>query len=230
MKRYSSAAGRKLRRLCADLRGLAMIEFALAMPLLLIIGTCGIEYSWLALCNMRVSHAALDAADNATRIGSTNSSGTAQLIYETEINDVLQGIRLEGANFNLLTQGRVTISSLESTQDSSGKWYQFLHWQRCAGTQSGTGYDSTYGVAPTDDSGLKVTSMGDASAPITAPQGYGLIFVEVNYLYQPLFASWVIAPRKLHYTASMIVRDNRDLSSGITANNSAKQTCNLHAA
>jgi Flp pilus assembly protein TadG len=222
-------ARRSLNRLRADQSGLALIEFALALPLLLMVGTCGIELSWYALCNMRVSHAALDLADNATRIGSTNSSGTAQLIYETDINDVLQEIRLEGAGFNLLTQGRVTMSSLESTQDSSGNWYQRLHWQRCVGTQS-TGYDSSYGVAPINDSGIKVTSMGDSSAPVTAPQGYGLIFVEINYLYTPLFGTMVIAPRQIHYTASMIIRDNRDLSSGITANNSTKQTCNLHNA
>ena len=39
-----------------------------------------------------------------------------------------------------------------------------------------------------------------------------MMFVEINYLYQPLFSSWLISNARIHYIASFIVRDQRDFS------------------
>jgi Flp pilus assembly protein TadG len=45
---------RNLRRLRRDDSGLALVEFALTVPLVIAVGCWGVELSYLALTNMRV--------------------------------------------------------------------------------------------------------------------------------------------------------------------------------
>jgi hypothetical protein len=53
-----------------------------------------------------------------------------------------------------------------------------IHWQRCLGTKSGTGYDSSYGTSttaagtiatPTNAGTTAASGMGDSNAQVTAP-------------------------------------------------------------
>jgi hypothetical protein len=124
----------------------------------------------------------------------------------------------------LTTNGRITLSSLENIQqsyDTATGPVQRIHWQRCLGTKSGAGYDSSYGTTTTTagttatlaDAGTTVASgMGNAGAQVTAPVGSGVMFVEVNYLTKPLFGSFLVSPTRIHYIASFIVRDGRSYS------------------
>ena len=76
------------RRLRRDRSGLALLEFAFTAPIVLSIGMYGIENANLALANMRTSQAALNIADNASRLGFTTSSNIQQM-REYDINDVV---------------------------------------------------------------------------------------------------------------------------------------------
>ena len=235
MIRANATRGAPLRRLTADLardrRGLALLEFALALPLVVTIGFYGIETANLALANLRVSQIALNLADNASRVGLQSDLPSVQL-REVDINDILQAAKIQGAKFNLTTNGRITLSSLEKTGGT-----QRIHWQRCIGLKSGTGWDSSYGTTkPTDGIGTSSTSlgtttggMGEPGAKVVAPDESGVIFVEVNYLYKPVVGSWVLRPRTLHYTASFIVRDNRDFTQVYNPGDAPRATCDLHA-
>lgn len=224
-------------RLRADRRGLALLEFALTLPLVLAVGGWGIELSSLALCNLRVSQYALNLADNASRVGLDQAAGVTNM-RETDANDALQGARLEGASINLTTNGRITLTSLENVQQSyDSARVQRVHWQRCLGVMSGTGYDSTYPTVPITagsdgskaNAGLTVTSYGPAANPVTAPNDTGVMFVEVNYLYKPLFGSLYVSPTIVHYVASFIVRDNRSFVQIYNlAPAATPSTCNLH--
>ena len=99
------------------LRGVAIMEFALSMPLVLMFGCYGIELSNLARANLQVSQIALNLADNASRVG--NSDGlAAQQLREVDINDVLQGARFQGNALQLTHHGRITVSSLENVQQT----------------------------------------------------------------------------------------------------------------
>lgn len=220
--------------------GLALIEFAYAAPIVMTIGCYGIEISHLALTNLRVSEIALNLADSASRVGVSSNLATTQL-REVDINDVLQGARLKGAvgGMNLTTYGRVTLSSLENVQQTYDTApVQRIHWQRCIGLMSGTGYDSTYGTTSTTagtdatqtNAGTTTASgMGDTGFKVSAPAGSGLMFVEVNYNFQPLFGSLFVSPRIIHYTASFIVRDKRDFAQVYNPSPAAtRSTCNLH--
>jgi Flp pilus assembly protein TadG len=128
------------RLLSADRSGLALLEFAFTAPLVVALGLYGTEVANLALANLRVSQIALNLADNASRVGVQSSLVTQQL-REVDINDIFAAVQTQGKAWDLTTRGRITLSSLEA--DSAGK--QVIHWQRCIGTMSGTGYDSSYG-------------------------------------------------------------------------------------
>ena len=207
------------RRLAHDCRGLALLEFAFAGPLVLALGLYGVEMGNQSLVHLRISQIALSLADNASRMGEMTSSNIEQM-REGDMNDVLQAARLQGAAIKLGTYGRVTISSLENVQQSyDTSPVQRIHWQRCMGQKSGAGYASSYGVAPPNagttataaDAGtVASTGMGDTGRKVMAPPGAGLIFVEVNYDYQPIVSGWLANPFRIHYVASMIVRNNRD--------------------
>jgi hypothetical protein len=226
------------RRLTRDARGAALLEFALALPILLTLGGYGIELGNLALTNMRISQIALTLADNASRIGVNNGSAMFQL-REGDVNDILQGARLMGAGLKLTTYGRVTISSLENVQRSfwdgtaDSAPVQRIHWQRCVGTMKGaTGsktfpsYDSNNGVAADSPSQLatvgtdqtqanagKVSAGMGSNPTVVAPSApSGVIFVEVNYQYQPLFGTMFAKKQLIHYVGSFIVRDRRDFA------------------
>lgn len=210
-----------LRRLAPASSGVAMLEFALALPVVLVLGCYGVETANLAIANLRVSQLASNLADNGSRLGLMSSSSSVVQLREIDINNALQATRLQGDAIDIGTNGRVILSSLEYVQQSYDTApVMRIHWQRCFGMKSGTGYDSSYGTtgvsAGTDatkaNAGTTVAGMGDPGAVVTAPSGSALIFVEVNYSYQPLFGSTFMSPSRLHYVASFIVRDRRDFA------------------
>jgi Flp pilus assembly protein TadG len=225
-------SARALRR---DRSGLALIEFAYTLPLILMLGVLGIETANLAVTNMRVSQIALNLADNASRVGERTALATQQL-REVDINDVLQAVRLQGESLELTQRGRITLSSLEA--DNAGT--QRIHWQRCIGRRSGLNYDSSYGTAPTNAgtqpgpsfAGTVMTDgMGPTGRRVRAPNNSGVMFVEINYDYQPIIDFYGIVPGRIHYTASFIVRDNRDFSQVFNPSPTAQRaTCDLYTA
>ena len=217
------APRRSLRRPLSQLGratgGVALLEFAFSMPLVMALGLYAVETSNLAMMNLRVSQAALNLADNAARVGLHNNDNREEL-REIDLNDVLAGVRLQGAPWKLTERGRVTLSSLE---EHDGE--QLIHWQRCIGLKRGADYESHYGAAgPTDgtqphgtgneeynDGVTLANGMGPPGEEVTAPDDSGVMFVEINYEYQPIVsARWLPASAKrIHYTASFIVRDRR---------------------
>lgn len=229
-----------LTRLGRDRSGLALIEFGLAMPIVLALGLYGVETANLALVNLRVSQIALNLADNAGRVGTTSALNTQQL-REVDVNDILQGLRYQGSGIKLTTNARITLSSLENVQQSyDSAPVQRIHWQRCIGLKSGTNYDSTYGTTTTaagttatsaNAGTTATTGMGDTGAKVNAPAGAGVMFVEINYYYTPLSGTWLMSPARIHYVASFIVRDNRDFSQIFNPSPTAtRSTCNLYSA
>lgn len=246
----------RLRKLSADRRASTLVEFALGAPLLVLMGSYGIELSNFVYVEVQVSQAALALADNASRIG-VNSGQAVYQLREGDLNDVLQGARLMGTRLNITTYGRITLSSLENVQRSypdhatDSASVQRLHWQRCIGMMSGYPastsnstpvYDSTYGqatplaTAGTDDNyayrGPTVSGMG-SSPTVSAPALSGVMFVEINYQYQPLFGSTYLGKKLIHSTASFVVRDKRDFTqiynpSNALGSKATPSTCDLH--
>lgn len=232
-----------VRRLGRDERAAALIEFAFTLPLLLAVGCWGVELSSFALANLRVSQYALNLADSASRVGTNDLvNGGITDFREVDANDVLQGARIEGAALNLTTNGRITLTSLENVQqtyDKNGP-VQRIHWQRCLGARGGAndpGFDTSYQTVSTTagqdgtqaNAGVQVANYGPASAPVSAPLNTGVMFVEINYYYQPLFGTVYMNPRIIHYVASFIVRDNRSFVQIYNPSpTTTGSTCDLH--
>lgn len=197
-----------------DTSGLALLEFAMAFPVLLALGMYGVDTANMALTNLRLNQIALNLADNASRVG-VNSTLSLQQMREVDVNDIFEGARMQGAAINLNANARVILSSLE--RNASGE--QRIHWQRCFGARTGVAYESHYGKAlnadgstATGNTGPTSTGMGEAGSLVNAPvNNSGVMFVEINYRYTPMF-SWLSSPADLRYVASFIVRDPRDFA------------------
>ena len=227
-------------RLARNRSGVAMIEFAFAGPVVMALGLYGAEMGTQSLTHMRISQITLTLADNASRMGQLGANNIEQM-RDGDMNDVFQAARLQGSSLKLGTYGRVTISSLENiAQSYDTSRVQRIHWQRCMGMKRGQGFESSYGTTrATDgatpnaaDAGTTVPNgMGDPGRMVSAPPDTGVIFVEVNYQYQPLVSAWLAKPFRMHYVASMIVRNNRDFRQIYNPLNSATPaTCDVFAA
>ena len=207
-----------LRRLRASRSGVAMTEFALALPLLLGAGLFGAETAWLTLAHMKVSQTALQLADNASRIGDTSNLASRK-IYESDIADILFGAGVLAESLDLYPNGRVVVSSMEvfdtdahcdvagtscasATADDGD---QFIHWQRCMGARN---VPPRYG----EQGDIIPDGMGPDGEEVNAAAGLPVIFVEVTYEYQPLFGDMFFGNQIIFETASFVVRDDRDLT------------------
>ena len=195
---------RRLIRRLRDTSGVAMTEFALGAPLLLMAGLWGAESANYALVNMRMSQLAIQLADNAARVGDTSTLQNRK-IYEADINDVLYGAQLQAGELDLYGRGRVIISSLQVDEETDN---QFIKWQRCRGVMEA---GSSYGD---EGDGLdgSLTGMGPAGAEVFAQPNDAVIFVELIYSYRPLVSDRFIGSHEIRAIASFTVRDKRDLT------------------
>jgi Flp pilus assembly protein TadG len=191
------------RALRGDTSGLALVEFAYCLPLLVTGIGFGLEMSNLAMINMKVSQSAMALADNMSRVGMESALAKVQ-IRESDVVDSFIGIQKQTNGIDLTSRGRVILSSLEQNA-SGGQW---IHWQRCIGSKV---VSSAYGTQGTGATGTGFAGMGIASARITAPPNSAVMFVEIVYDYRPLFTTMFIPARQIRYEASFIVREDRDL-------------------
>jgi Flp pilus assembly protein TadG len=204
---------------CAS--GLATVEFALCLPVILTLGMYGTEIANLATSYAQISQLALSVADNASRLGQTDNSGVTPTITETDVNSIMFGALKQGASIDFQTKGRIILSSLE--KDSiTGK--QYIHWQRCRGNLAKT---SAYGNDTINNGlvGAALAGMGPAAHKITAPTGMAVMYAEVYYNYTGLFGSLFVQNRQIRQEAAFLIRDDRNLIPGITGTGS-QSVCN----
>ncbi len=201
-----SFPARLVRRLRQSTSGAAALEFALAAPLLLGAGLMGVETAHQAVTQMRVSQIAVLLADNGSRVGENSLLGESKL-YESDLNDVIHGAHVQaGDAFDLYEHGRVIISSLEVMPDTDDQ--QYIHWQRCKGKLHRV---SSYGDEG-DGEYDGIPGMGPPGEEVIAFKGEAVIFVEVQYEYQPLVSASLTRAETLSATAAFNVRANRDLT------------------
>lgn len=215
-----AATARSLRD---DRSGLAMIEFAMSLPVLLALCLLGLETANYAMAHLRVSSIAVLAADNAARV--------RESIDESDIVELMTGAKMSGAGINFAQNGRIILSDLEANPANTRQW---IRWQRCDGarntapsygqprTASGTVISNateffqtnrtTPSASPSAHDASTMTSMGAAPSQIAAQPGTAVMMVEVTYLYQPIIpASWMSA-REIRYESAFNVRQRTNQS------------------
>lgn len=201
-----------IRALRRDTAGLALIEFAYGLPILLALGLGGIEIANLSVTRMRISQIGMAVADNAARVGTSNGLALKK-VYESDIYDIFEGARVQGLPIDFKRRGRVILSSLQ--QNASGA--QWIAWQRCYGDKS---HSSTFGTAGNGRTNNTFAGMGPTGNKIVAPPSTGVMFVEIAYDYNPLVEPFArglqyfglnVSGQVLTYRAAYIVRDPREL-------------------
>ena len=191
-------------RIWQDRGGVAIIETALVLPLLLFIGLGGMEVAYYVWTHSRVSQIGLSAADNASRIAVGSALGLPQ-VRENDIVEVFTGAEHQANGMNFEQRGRIILSSLEMNADG-GQW---IHWQRCFGDLS---YASSYGDAGEGQTGTSFVGMGPAGNELQAPDGASVMFVEIAYEYRPLVLPNLLGTHVIRSTAAYTTREVRDLS------------------
>jgi hypothetical protein len=196
---------RTLSALAVNTSGLALIELAYSLPILMGIGMFGAEVANVAMVRMRVNQVSMHVADNASRIGE-GSLLSAKKIYESDIDDLLVGAdKQAGKYIDIFENGRIIISSLEMHSDGD----QYINWQRCKGKKR---HVSSYGTEGANSSSRPTNGMGPPGARVTAPANQAVIFVEISYDYQPLISRSFTNTRTITTRGAFNVRDRRDLT------------------
>ncbi|ASJ89480.1 hypothetical protein [Porphyrobacter sp. CACIAM 03H1] len=196
---------RYLGRLGKDSEGLALTEFAFALPLLLILLSFGIELANFVFATKRIGDLAVLVADNASRMGTRSAGLSIHQISEAEINDVFIGAELQANMGDLAENGRIILSSLQRNAQG-GQW---IAWQRCFG-QNPVG--SAYGVEGDGASGTGFPGMGPAGNQVQAAAGTAVMVVEIYYNYEPVIPIMSIPPQPISEMAVFNVRESRDLN------------------
>ncbi|MDD3799171.1 MAG: TadE/TadG family type IV pilus assembly protein [Novosphingobium sp.] len=193
-----------VRKLLRDRDGMALVEFAYSLPLLLLLGLGGVEVANYSIAHMRVSQLAVSLADNASRAKQEIVAGVPHM-RELDVNDAFEAAELQSGKFDIEGNGRMILSSLEVNSDG-GQW---IHWQRCIGDAP---YSSSYGVEGDGATGTSFPGMGPSDRRITSEPGFAIMFAEVVYDYKPVAFPSLIPDVPIRKVAAMYVRDDRDLT------------------
>lgn len=192
--------------------GLALTEFAMSMPIFMGLGMYGTETAYRAVAQMQVSQTALALADNASRIGQTGNMAVQPTIQDSDIVEALTGTRLQTQSLDLLENGRVILSSLEVQRIASegNRAQQYIRWQRCKGKRN---FTSAY-AAGVNTTNSAFTGVGPTGS-VKAIEGSAVMYVEIQYAYQPLFGDLFAEGIVMNQEAAFTIRDNRNLANGI---------------
>lgn len=204
--------------------GLALTEFALSLPILLMMSVTFLELSSYINAYMRVSQIALSVADNTGRI--------RQSIDVTDIDAAMIGARIAGEGIDLGGNGRVILSMVESNGETGADEGQQMTWQRCFGAKN---IASSFGEEGDGDEDADFADgFGPDGNKITAGDDDGLMFVEVIYDYQTIFPVGQallrgLGGKTIRATAAYPVRerDSNTLDNGeaIPANDPKQRLC-----
>lgn len=242
-------AWRRIRLLRACRKGSMLVETALALPIVLLLGLGGLEACHYVLAVLRMNQVAYAVADNAGRV--------RHALDESDVNEIMIGAKLMGGT-NFVANGRVILSNLEQRTNTSGSggvgtitstnpngYRQWIRWQRCAGALS---RGSSYG-GPLDSSGNPVTNldsttntdhgavqtastmdgMGPTGQYISASSGTAVMVVEIFYTYKPLVPIYAFGASTIHIFEAFNIRQRTDFSvynaGNLTGN--ARSDCRL---
>ena len=222
--------------------GVAFVEFAFALPVLLALGLLGLETANYAMANLRVSNIAMLTADNAARV--------RESIDEGDVAELMTGAKMSGSNINFAANGRIILTDLEPTSAGGKQW---VRWQRCDGALNYTSSNSalrpltasgaaitngteiygtdrtTTSASPSSETKATMTSVGSGTNVISAQAGAAVMLVDVAYNYQPVIPNSFLSGRQITYTSAFNVRQRTDQTLR-NINRITPKSCNLFAA
>ena len=157
-------------------RGNVAVEFALALPVLILLLLASAELGRFVLLHQKIDRVASTMADLVAR---------AETISESEIDDIFTAAGQVAEPFDLGSQGRVLISSV--TNDGSGPT---VAWQRLDG-------GSYVAASQIGAEGEPATLSGE----FAVAEGETAIISEVYFDFEPFLSELIVAPRLLYRRA-----------------------------
>jgi TadE-like protein len=216
-----------LKRLRDDCSGLALVEFAVSLPVFMLLTVGGFETAHYAYVQMRLNQLTIETADGAARMGEGDILA-AKTIDEIQINDVFAGTIRQGESIllggeheyvdpgtgvvGLRGNALIILSSVEPVEDFDVDDPKYrIRWQRCIG--SGEFFEPQFGTVEDSEEIDGIGPTGRLSVP---PDDGALMFVETHYFYRPLIMNGFskMGETSITKTASMVVRDVRDYTGG----------------
>jgi len=216
---------RLIRKLLGATKGVAAIEFAITLPVLLTLGLVGLETAHYAITHLRISNIAMITADNAARVRDS--------IDETDVEELFVGALLAGDSIDFEENGRVILYSVEPNGTNTRQW---IRWQRCDGDKD---VDPSYGrplnsagvaitngteifatnrtsassaTARSSETAVTATAVGPADNQIAAQAGTAVMIAEAVYDYQPLVPNSLLEGKQIRYVSGFNVRQRNDQS------------------
>jgi hypothetical protein len=191
--------------LLRDNKGVAIIEFAYSLPILMAVGLTGSETALFVQNSQKISQIAMTVADNTSRLGEVGILSVKR-VYEADIDDILAGAQRQMGREDFYDHAKIIISSVENS--AAGNPY--IHWQRCGGSKV---HPSSFGI---EGDGLTdsryANGIGPVGKKVKPVPGSALILVEISYDYQSIFPLAPFAGQAITKTAVFNVRDTRDLT------------------
>lgn len=167
---------KRLRALWICRRGTALMEFALAAPVLILLAVGGSDFVIYLLLQQKLQNAAFNVADLAAR---------DKTLSVSQLNSIFMSVQHVSKPFDFANNGRAIVTGISATSSNNPRVY----WQR-----SGAG---SYSAAS------RVGSVGQAAAipeSLSISANETIIAAEIFYAYEPLFGL-VLQPRLIHRTA-----------------------------
>lgn len=205
------------RRLGADRSGVALIEFALMLPLFMAFVVTGLEFAYWVLANNRAQRLATMTADLVAQ------SGVGEIgMGEGQVYDLFSALDLTAMPYDLRNQGRVIISSVQGTDDDKdGRTENRFLWQR---------FDGAFVGASPILGCMTAQPLANLPASRSLPLNEILFHVQVSYNYQPLITrlpfGWLNLTTAITRTATFRARSNLFTAPTPDARFPAKSNCN----
>ena len=206
-----------LSRLRASRRGVAMMEFAMAAPLIITVGAMGIETANYVITVQRVNQLAMMASDNAGRVRTT--------MDEQDVNEIMLGMGFAGKEIQFGERGRLILSSLVSNNKAAPNAGFTFNWQRCFGARD---VASNYGAEGYGANNAALANgISNGSNRVTPVSGSALMVAEIKYTYKPILATYLLGNRDLYAVQVFPVRErvNQTLSNTTNMSAAARRLC-----
>jgi Flp pilus assembly protein TadG len=175
--RAAAAILRLLRRFAADREGIALVEFAAVLPVLVLMLFGGFETTRYILLQLKLDRTATSIADLVSQLDGVSEANLTD-IYEAG-EDIM-------SPFDIATQGRIVVSNVYRPDSDPA----VVQWQR----MTTGGLASTSQLGDEDD---------EASLPngLTLSVGEDVIVAETFYQYSPALVDWFFDSAVLYQIA-----------------------------
>ena len=170
-----------LKRLARDASGVAAVEFALVLPVLMLLYLGSVEVARYVLINHKVEKATSTVADVVSQ---------AESMQTADLQVLLGAIQDFMVPYTFGANGRVIVTSVSQDADPVTNAAR-VRWQYCGGGTL-TGVASQVGSVG-----------GNAALPtgLSLRQGEDILIAEIYYRFAPLVGSQIIPPTTLHKIA-----------------------------